>query len=915
MKHAELIPLLWAKSDPFHPLTCHLLDVAAVVQALLRDSSLETSAQTLQKSLGYDDCDAFACWVAFVCSLHDIGKCDPRFQAKAPELVEVIRQAGGRELFPSSIETVVHGFRHEVRSADWAIDWLLDSLDWDRRVANLAARVLEGHHGSFLRHGSSAPFLDKIGWGDLRSEIASILRETITPPENTKAIVTNFSGAGVLLSGIMVLSDWIASNRELYNPPAAGMSYRDYYECCNQAAKSSLCRLGFDRPVRIPKAHFTSIFPDIQKPRPLQEEVMKLVLEHSSPSLTIIEAPMGEGKTEAALYLATQGGESRPDQGLYVALPTSATSNQMYKRVRKFLGKHDTTAAAGTRLVHGMAWLIDDTTPESNQESDDQGSQDSSLAKQWFRPSKRALLAPAAVGTIDQALMSILHVRFGFLRLLGLSSKTVIIDEAHAYDAFMMEELILLLRWLSVLDVSIIVLSATLPEAKCTELCKAYMNPEQADQPTDARQADKVPQQALKVASEKQYPLITRATRGNWPPAEFPVEGCAKTQRIHLEKHIGLLGDCDKIVSLLLDLASEGGCVAYIANTVTAAQAVFHSLSDRKSEKDITLFHARFTADRRASIEQDVTDRFGPDSLYPRSDSHYKPRPDRAIVVATQVIEQSLDLDFDIMVSEIAPIDLLIQRAGRLYRHDRTWRPTGEDAKLHILLPVHDELVFGSTEKVYERFLVLKTLAALQRTEYFDLPAKMRPLIEAVYDENPENSCIGNADLRTETRRAYETFVCRREKEREEARKYLWPTPASRSFEVSRIPSKPFSDEDPDPEAGSFLAAKTRLERYPSVRTVLLEGNAFHSVLQSDRSPSRQVLRDLLLRSVSLPLWWIDGAQEESGFHPIEEAPRWLHGYRVIRMQNCVWRGCVNNESIEILDDPLLGIVRKDTRD
>ena len=746
-----------------------------------------------------------------------------------------------------------------------------------------------------------------MSWVGLRNQIASILRQTLSPPDCTQVELENASVAGVLLCGIMVLSDWIASNRELYQPPQPSTDYRSYYEYCCLGANSALFRLGFSRPVSLPQGDFTACFPAIASPRPIQRTVQTLVGHVSSGRLAIIEAPMGEGKTEAALYLASQWGHATEGQGLYVALPTAATSNQMYGRVREFLLGHDPTIAATIRLIHGMAWLVDQETPQSQDMSDDPGSEDALSARQWFQPSKRALLAPAAVGTIDQALMSVLHVRYGFLRLFGLSSKTVIIDEAHAYDAYMMEELTLLLRWLSALSVSVIVLSATLPEAKRNELCQAYMNPE-IEGMTTAFQGENAD------AAQKGYPLITIARRGEERPEEIRVEGSAKAQTVYIKKHAGLLDQSVEVASLLLELAAKGGCVACIASTIRSAQAIYRALCQH-GEKDVFLFHARFTAERRGKIEQEVLDHYGPSSLYPYADLRHRPRPDRAILVATQVIEQSLDLDFDVMVSDIAPIDLLLQRAGRLHRHARQVRPTGREAMLHVLLPADGNLFFGPPEKVYERFLLLKTVATLKGIEQIDVPGDMRRLIETVYDDVEGHFDTENEDLCVATREAYETFIQKREEERQSARNYLWPWPDARSFQVSRIPGRPFSDDEPDAVSASFLAAKTRLERRPSVRTLMLDGDAFADVLASQRFPGRDTLRSLLLQSVSIPLWWIVGAQPAGDFGPVQTAPRWLCGYRILRLQQGVWQGYQNGKFFTIIDDPLMGVVRADTED
>ena len=205
-----------------------------------------------------------------------------------------------------------------------------------------------------------------------------------------------------------------------------------------------------DRPATDGKPKGFTTATDIEKPRPLQHAIIPLAEKMDSPQLFVIEAPMGEGKTEAAWYVADCW-DRHGGAGTYVALPTMATSNQMFERVKKFL---DLAGGGNLMLLHGKAALNEqfDKLKYAARVYDPDGSTSGVVAESWFADNKKhRLLAPFGVGTIDQVLLSVLQTKHGFVRLFGLAGKCVILDEVHAYDAYMTTLLERLLRWLAAL--------------------------------------------------------------------------------------------------------------------------------------------------------------------------------------------------------------------------------------------------------------------------------------------------------------------------------------------------------------------------------------------------------------------------------------------------------------------------------
>ena len=606
---------------------------------------------------------------------------------------------------------------------------------------------------------------------------------------------------------------------------------------------------------------------------------------------------MGEGKTEAAIYLATQWMSATGGAGMYVALPTAATSNQMHGRVQEFIQGHSGKFARRVRLVHGMAWLADDVTPGEPARAAPHGD-DLDFSIEWFRPARRALLAPFAVGTVDQALMAVLHVKFGFLRLCGLAGKVLIIDEVHAYDAYMSRILTLLLRWCSVLDIPVVLLSATLPARRRMALLAAYSGGKAA---------------VAGVDSDVQagYPLISYADRdGN--RRRIDDFTATSDKAVLITQHWGLLGDEIATAVLARQLVAGGGCVCVIANTVHAAQATFRHLRDIcESEIELLLFHSRFTAERRIRIEQEVLDRFDKRSLLPAGEPRATIRPRRCILVATQVVEQSLDLDFDEMISEVAPIDLLLQRAGRLHRHDRDHRPTGHQPRLHVLMPhTAEQLDFGGTERVYDRFILLKTICALDGLETLRIPQDLRGIIEAVYDGRPE--APRNSEVRAEDL-VESQLKAQRAAEAEEAAagQYLIPEPYPRAFKLARVGHQPFGEDEGG--GASYFHAKTRYGD-ETRRVIVLHGDEFRDELQQSRCPTRSIVRRIMLRMASVPRWWVIGASPTKGFEPLAPGPSWLRGVLVVRMEDGMWCGRDHSgRDLTITEDAELGLLHEFT--
>jgi CRISPR-associated endonuclease/helicase Cas3 len=595
------------------------------------------------------------------------------------------------------------------------------------------AVAVGGHHGIFpTAWNDICGPLGNEHWAVVRHELLTRLARLcgvtgLRPPYTTPP---DDQSVWMYVAGLTSVADWIGSNQEFFAPfvhadgEVARFNPDDYFAYANRQADTALEKLGWLGRVDInTPITFAKLFPLIKEPRPLQKAVEQIAARMAEPGLLIVEAPMGEGKTEAGWYAAACW-DRRGGQGTYVALPTMATSNQMFKRVGEFL-KSDT--GGNLMLLHGKAALNERFGKlmkyAASIYDDDNKRPSAVVAEAWFAANKKhGLLAPYGVGTIDQALLAVLQTKHVFVRLFGLAGKCVILDEVHAYDAYMTTLVERLLRWLAALGCPVVLLSATLPRDKRLELLRAYGGDDLAE------------------PDDKPYPRVTHV----------PFKGHAEVTHVEADPkrartvQLGWL-DEDDLVDQLRQSLAHGGCAAVIRNTVGLAQNTYLQLRDALKGDGITveLFHARFPFGRRQQIEGEVLKRFGrtdDDVLEADHIVRAPHRPAKSVLVATQVIEQSLDLDFDLMVSDVAPVDLVLQRAGRLHRHDRGQRPPGvADARVWLIKPGEDDGVpsFGHSEYVYARFVLLRSLAALNAVQAIRLPDDLEYLVEQVYGAEP----------------------------------------------------------------------------------------------------------------------------------------------------------------------------------
>lgn len=662
---------VWGKTgdnDTWLPLVTHLEDAAAAA-ALLWDTWLSDKVKReLAELLDGDEIEVrtLATWLA---GIHDVGKCSPDFSVQA-------LKAHGSAAQRSDYSALVAHERdagleipllmgpkigHATVGQRIAERWLRSVWGFSRPVAKSYVSVIGGHHGinpalRELQRVDACP--DQAGqgrWAEVQEEILTHMAHqtgavSYLPAWSTKRLPVP---AQVLLLGLVVLADWMASNEDLF-------PYSDARPAKERAATAAAA-LGLPAPWHPDEQNapfgelFHTRFPRLAEvePRPVQRALAGAFAASKTPALAIVEAPMGEGKTEAAFLASEIAAQRLGCGGLYIGMPTMATADPMFARMMDWLEHAAGASATSVNLAHGRAQLNETFRALLRQEwrfrvydEDVAGSPPSARVASWLRGRRRSTLANHVVGTVDQGLFLALKAKHVALRHLSLAGKVVVIDEVHAADDYMRVYLRRMLTWLGAYGAPTILMSATLPPAQRDEFVRAYAAGSGADvHPT---------------ASDDRYPRITLVTD---TVTDIPVEPSADSRVVAFST---LPDDLESLTRALEQRLADGGCAGVICNTVGRAQESYAALKSAFGA-DVVLLHSRFIAPHRAARESATVAELGPYAG--------NARPARRIVVGTQVLEQSLDIDFDVLVTDLAPVDLVLQRVGRLHRHGGRARP------------------------------------------------------------------------------------------------------------------------------------------------------------------------------------------------------------------------------------------------
>ena len=734
MSNSADIHQFWGKARPqkagpdWHPLTLHSLDVAAVAEALLDHP--HSPAKGLPDLLGWTHADTVHV-VRSLMAMHDVGKFACRFQAKAPK--HFPRCFG---VLPESVPSAK--FDHAAAGlALFNVDrtLFLGKADVDAFAWRFLVRAVVGHHGDppdvprELRDRHLRPDFHDQGREAANSFGQEVHRlfGRVTLPEIDEERAKR---ASFLVAGFAVLADWLGSNDRWfrYHEPTDDLA-RYWEDVARNRAADALRESGVLTSSPSKGLHLKDLIGD-NEPSPMQDWAATVELP-CGPALFLVEDETGSGKTEAAVMLTHRLMRAGKADGVYVALPTMATANAMFDRLASVHRRlFDDQAQPSVALVHGSRGVhsgfraVQMFAGERDQQYAEAGSASaadssaSAACADWIADDRRrSFLADIGAGTVDQALLSVLPSRHQSLRLLGLTRRVLVLDEIHAYDAYMGREIQQLLEFQAALGGSVILLSASLPLGMRDGFLRAF----ERGLGTSARESE----------PNSSYPAATVcAANLRTTTAISGRKGHGRRLPVRFLRAAG--SAIDEVVA-----ASEAGkAVLYIRNTVNDVLDVADELESRGLAPDV--FHARFALADRLAMERRVVRTFG---------KHSKPsQREGRILLATQVVEQSLDLDFDVLLTDLAPIDLVIQRAGRLWRHRR--RSRRGRAELIVVSPSPASDVdpgwfrepFPRAAYIYgDHALLWQTARQLEVATEIDSPNGVRALIEAVYGDDAES--------------------------------------------------------------------------------------------------------------------------------------------------------------------------------
>lgn len=650
--------------------------------------------------------------------LHDLGKATPAFAAhisssgRMPELLERLEGAGYPPFWPSEY-SVTHAAAGEA---------LLIRAGAPAGIAS----IIGAHHGKPQEPNKLRFVWDNYGHllsgrsedGDMWAKVqeALILWAESQSDIGLRSLTALSDASQMLLCGLLIMADWISSNTQYF--PLIPLEDDGFDMDSDKRFQEALKRLKLpscwqteadvfwaDRiyDVRFGKGESPFV------PRPMQRETARMASQMRLPGLIILEAPTGSGKTEAALAMAELIAAGTGAGGIFFGLPTQATANALFGRLEDWASRQSEDTRNTIMLSHRMATMnpsyqdLLKGTPKDVMVGEESGLE----VHDFFQGKKTALLSSFVVGTVDQLLMAALRRKHVMLRQLGLAGKVVIVDEVHAYDAYMSRYLQRALQWLGAWGTPVILLSATLPAATRAQLMDAYLGgkPRRNDVSVWRTSVD--------------YPLLTWSDGGQ--VRQQPMTGDGRRIKVRTE----IISD-EARIDILKDKLSEGGCAGVVCNTVARAQAFAMAVSEAMPGIRVMLCHAQFVMPDRVRIEKELMKELGRDGK----------RPSKLVLVGTQVIEQSLDIDLDVLITDLCPMDLLLQRIGRLHRHERPRPARMVNAECYIAA-ASDEAV--KDHPLYEEYLLLRTRDNLG--QQLVIPDDVARLVQQVYKapEDQEN--------------------------------------------------------------------------------------------------------------------------------------------------------------------------------
>lgn len=873
--------ILWAKKKSENgnhlwlPLITHLIDTQNVINWLFNHWISDSQYQIIANGLTDKEIQKLIKLLGFC---HDIGKATPVFQIKPSyngdrflddELIERLIRSGFKNLDNLVLTSPSKSPHAKAGEA------ILENLG----VPLSIGAIIGGHHGKPLQDPPKRQLTTYIAnyyqdesnqdeqnyWKKVQTDIFKHGLES-AGYENVKQIPAVNQPQAVLLEGLLIMADWLASSEYLNDDQSKPLfplikmdqscfaidmtkRFRNAIEIWDLSGKWEPRRVVEADPYKS-RWNFTA--------RPVQATITRTIEKTTNPGMVIVEAPMGIGKTEIALVAAEQLAFKTGEDGVFMGLPTQATTNAMFSRVNEWLGKlaENQNENFAIKLMHGKAQFNKNyqnlPVATNVNDSDDLSKIGSVVINSWFS-GKKSILTKFTVGTIDNLLLMGLKQKHLFLKHLGFSGKVVIIDEVHAYDSYMNQYLYKTINWLGAYHVPIVVLSATLPKEKRNALLRAYLKGQFGKKYEQHFEAPK------NWETTQAYPLLSLLDNGKLTQVStFPGQNKQPIVKLHVER---LNLDDQALMQHVLDKISTGGVAGIVVNTVRRAQDLAKLVPQ---DTKLMLLHSAFLSSDRERQE---------DALQKLIGKHGQ-RPQRMIVIGTQVLEQSLDIDFDVLYTDIAPMDLLLQRIGRLHRHQINRPPTLKTPQVYVMgINKFGEYGDGN-QAVYPKYLLMKTDYFLKNE--IILPNDISKLVQEVYDSQNDNQITGISDAKAD-------FSSKIESEKRKANTFQIDKPNYRS-DATIHGWLDHDQKDVDRDEQKAAAAVRDIKE--TLEVILLQHTKIGDFLLDRRCLADVTSQEIAKQTIRLPVAVtprIDKAINSlesltSKYYPQWQESKWLHG-------------------------------------
>lgn len=683
------LDMIGAKSEPFESIKSHMLRAGIIAKIGLENSYFENYKNVLKENIeGFDDISLIN-FVSYIVAMHDIGKIHPCFQEIIPNMKEMMIKEGVYE------NTMDAKWRHDFQSANYIYNFkFFENRGIPKKLAEYLSEVILKHHDRKKYNSCDIEDLfedNETGfdfWRNSIKEMENIVFNSFPFDGGKIKGIKNMDIVCFLIWGYIIVCDWLASS--------SSFSRYDISVLINNTriVEELFARYGFETIKQdFSKIDYSDLL-NVGKENLILRAMQKWSVDYCKDNtfdFCIIEGGTGVGKTSIGLYMALS--QMKETEGLYFALPMQTMVNSKYFELRDIFKKFNMHLT----LLHGNRDLVEDVENEYSYYSKDLN-KNVDVNNFLTKSSRRGLLNRYIVGTIDQLLYSVLPNKFFILRLIGLIGKTIIIDEVHTYDLYTAEILSSLLAWCKVLHIKVIFMSATLTK----ELKEKYLS----------KYLDK----DVEIKNEG-YPLITVVK--NNEVTEIPIEDIEKDKVLNVSR-LNIIEDIQNQAEIIKAYYEQGSNIIVYKNTVNEAQKLYRACKELGIE-DITLCHSRFTVKDRTLKEQFIVNRYGKNT---------KNRPIKSVVISTQVLEASMDIDFDIGFSDIAPIDILIQRMGRVCRFDIN----GIHRNSFIVF-TSNETKYGVSEYIYPKIFLINTDKYLIGKMQMSVPKDLRESINSVYSD------------------------------------------------------------------------------------------------------------------------------------------------------------------------------------